>query len=326
LYACMPDGTPTHQLAWFGAGFGDVPLDISNPDVVAYQMQLLGPYIVANGYNALAADNVEFVNYSLGPNPEFGEGSPQPGWYGCGTWNGNTFNRRYSTGRLKADPNWTTDTLNWLAAARRMLNQDPTVAPHHIKFLVNHPPFTSTPDANEQQMLSYIDGMLDENGFTSYGRLYTGKDFMNTLSWMQYLQQHNIAIFITDYYCTGSSCSTNPQTLTPQQIDWALATYAIGNNGGAGLYVSPKGGAIYSYRSEYSQRYGKPCGGYQISGSLVYRQFSNGFAVANSGTSAAQLPLPAHSYVDIGGRAVSNPLTVNGTDAYMLLLPGGGGC
>jgi hypothetical protein len=278
--------------------------------------------MAANGYNALAADNVEFVNYSAGPNPEFGEGSPQTGWFGCGIWQGNTFVRRYSTGRLKADPNWTADTLNWVSTVHRTLAQDA----HHFKFMVNHPPYTSTPDANEQQMLANVDGMLDENGFTSYGRLYTGKDFMNTLSWMQYTQQHNVAIWITDYYCSGSTCSTNPQSLTPQQMDWALASYAIGNNGGAGLYVSPKGGAIYSYRSEYAQQYGKPCGGFQTNGTLVYRSFANGFAVANIGTTAQQLPLPAHSYVDIEGRAISNPLTVNGTDAYMLLLPGGGGC
>jgi hypothetical protein len=109
-------------------------------------------------------------------------------------------------------------------------------------------------------------------------------------------------------------------------VEWALATYALGNNGGAGVYISPRTGGLYTYRSEYSQRYGTPCAGFETSGTLVFRKFSNGFAVANSGTTAQSITLPSHSYTDIEGRAISNPLMVNGTDAYMLLLPGGGGC
>lgn len=327
LYACQPDGTPTHELAYFYAGFGDVPLDIHNPDVIAYQIQqLVGPSMIQNGYNTLAADNVEFDNYSTGPNPEFGEGSPQSGWYGCGIWQNGTFVRRYSTGHLQADPAWTADTLNWVQTVHNLLNTDPTLAPHHFKFIVNHPPYSSAPDANETQMLQNVDGMLDENGFTHYGQLYTGSQFMNTLNWMQYTQSHHVAIWITDYFCAGSSCSTDPSTLTPSQVDWALATYAIGNNGGAGVFISPKGGAIYTYRSEYATAYGTPCGAYKQSGSLVFRQFSQGFAVANSGTSAQSLPLPAgHTYTDVEGRAVTSPLTVNGTDAYMLTT-GSNGC
>lgn len=327
LYACKADGTPTNQLAWFGAGFQDVPLDIHNPDVIKYQiLQLMGPYMAQNGYNTLAADNVIFVNYSFGPNPEFGEGSTQQGWYGCGIYQNGQFVRRYSTGHLQADPNWTADMLNWVATTRQYLRTDPNLAPHHFKFIVNHSPYTSTPNAAEQQMLQNIDGMLDENGFTYYGRLTTGSAFMNTLNWMEYTQAHNVAIFITDYFCFGSTCSTDASTLTPSQVDWALATYALGNNGGASVYISPKTGGVYSYRSEYSQTYGTPCGAFQTMGTLVFRKFSRGFAVANSGTGAQSITLPAHQYTDIERGPVPNTLTVNGTDAYMLLLPGGGGC
>lgn len=325
LYACQADGTPTHELAYFDTGFKDVPLDIHNPQVVDYLVrQLVGPDMIRNGYNTMAVDNVVFLNYSAGPNPEY-NGSVQPGWYGCGIWQGDTFVRRYSGGHNAADPTWIADMQNWLATARNIFNTDATLAPHHFKILVNHPLFDATPDANEAQMLQNVDGMLDENGFTHYGSLYTGNQFMNTLSWMEYAQSHGKAIFITDYYCTGSSCSTDPSTLTASQIDWALATYAIGNNGGAGVFISPKGGAIYTYRSEYAKAYGAPCGAYTKSGTLVYRQFAGGFAVANSGTSAQTITLPAgHAYMDIGGRAVSNPLTVNGTDAYMLTTSGNG--
>lgn len=326
LHACDANNNPQpNDLAYFYTGFGDVPLDIHNPAVVDYQVRMLGDYMIANGYNSLAIDNVEFDNYSAAPNPEFGEGSPQPGWFGCGIYSNNTFVRRYSGPRLASDPAWNADTLNWLATAQSILKNDSKYAPYHLKLLVNHPPFTSTPDANEQQMLNYVDGMLDENGFTAYGRLFTGKQFMNTLNWMEYAQSQGKAIFITDYYCSGSTCSTDPNSLTPQQMDWALASYALGNNGGAGLFVSPKGGAIYTYRSEYSRTYGTPCGGYVSNNNLLSRQFANGFAVVNYGTAAQSIQLPAgHTYTDIENRPVTNPLMVNTTDAYMLLTSGNG--
>lgn len=325
LYACKSDGTPTNDAAYFYSPYKDVPLDIHNPAVVNYQVHLLGNYMIQHGYNTLAVDNIEFINYSTGPNPTLGEGSPQTGWYGCGIYQNGKFVRRYSTGHDNADPNWTADTLNWLHTARSIFSTDTTLAPHHFKIIINHPPYDSTPSATEQQMLQYVDGMLDENGFTHYGHLLTGNQFMSTLNWMEYLQAHNMAIFITDYFCYGSTCPTNPSALTKSQVDWALATYAVGNNGGAGVYISPKTGAIYTYRSEYSTKYGTPCSGYQQSGTLVYRRFSGGFAVANSGTSAQSITLPAgHIYSDVESRAVSNPLTVNGTDAYMLLTASNG--
>lgn len=321
LYACDSSGNPTHDLAWTGTGFHDVPLDIHNPAVVSYQIGLLSSFLSQNGYNAVAADNIVFENYTMGPNPEFGEGSPQSGWYGCGIWQGNTFVRRYSGGRLAADPTWIADLQNWLATVHQFAGSN------HFKLIANHPPFGSSPNSDEQQMLQNIDGMLDENGFTQHGKLYTGSLFANTLNWMTFLQSRHVAMFLGDYYCAGStSCPTDPQSLTASQVDWALATYALGNNGGVGLYVSPKGGAIYTYRSEYSKTYGTPCGAYQQTGSLFFRRFTNGFAVANSSTSAQSITLPSgHTYTDVAGRAVSNPLMVNGTDAYMLQT-GGGGC
>ncbi len=325
LYACDANNNPTQDLPSFGTGFGDVPLDIHNPDVVKYQLQLLGTDMVNSGYNALAVDNVIFSNYSFAPNHEFGEGPAQSGWYACGIYQNGTFVRRYSGGRLAADPTWIADMQNWIATAKNYLATDPTVASHHFKLLVNHPPYSFAPTANEVQMLQNVDGMLDENGFTNYGKILTGQSFANTLNWMEYLQNHNIAVFITDYYCY-TSCSTDPQSLTPSQVDWALATYALGNNGGAGVYISPKGGGIYTYRSEYSTRYGAACGAFQDNNYLYSRRFSGGFALANAGSSPQQFQLPAgHVYTDVGGRPVSNPLTVNPGDAYMLTT-GGNGC
>jgi len=329
LYGCDNNNNPTADYAFSGTGFpNDVPLDIHNPAVVQYQMQTILAYLAANGYNALAVDNVVFENFLTSPNPRLEPGkTTNPGWYGCGIYtsgpaNPSSFVRRYN-GPLDNlnDANFNADVNNWIAQARA------TLGPHGIKVLVNHPPHSSAPSSDELTMLSHIDGMVDENGYTHYGTLLNTNAFANTLNWVEYLQGHNIAALITDYFCTGSSCSNDPSTLTAQQADWALASYAIGNNGGENVYISPHGGAIYSYRSEYSRRYGAACGSYTPVSSFVYeRRFQGGLAIVNatSGTPYS-LALPAgHNYSDIEGRPVTNPLIVNPTDAYMLLTSGNG--
>lgn len=326
LYACDGSGTPTHDLAWAGTGFKDVPLDIHNPAVVQYQLQSIKNYLQQNGYNTLAVDNITFVNYLEGPNPEWGEGSPVTtsgsAWYGCGVWQGNTFVRRYgsqgSSDFDKSDPAFNADLLNWLAQARSYL------AGYHI--ILNHTPYTSTPDTNEAQMLSYIDGMVDENGYTEYGTLLSGRRFSDTLSWIELLQGQSKAAFVTDYFCTGS-CSNDPNSLTAQQKDWALASYAIGNEGGEAVYISPNGGSVDFFLPEYATNYGAPCGGggYTKPAADVYeRKFTGGLAIVNASTSTYPLSLPAgQSYTDIEHRAVGSPLMVAPSDAYFLLTQNG---
>jgi hypothetical protein len=334
LYACDQNGNPTSDLPWAYTGFSDVPLDIHNPDVVNYQVHLLGDYMIANGYNTLAVDNITFINYLAAPNPVLGEGEQQPGWYACGIYSQgpsvpSSFVRRYGSAGSsdfdQPDPAWISDLINWLAQARNIFATDSTLAPYHLHILVNHPVLDSGPDSNEQQMLSYVDGMVDENGYTHYGQLLSGGNFAGTLNWAEYLQSNHKAALITDYFCTGSSCSNDVATLSAQQVDWALASYAIGDEGGEDLYTSPHGGSIYSYRPEYATSYGMPCGSYTQPSSYVYeRTFQGGLAIVNASGSSYNLALSSsHTYHDIEGRTLTNPLTVAPEDGYFLLTSNG---
>ncbi|MFN2449676.1 MAG: hypothetical protein ABR508_07780 [Candidatus Baltobacteraceae bacterium] len=327
LYACDSSGNPTHDLAWSGSYFTDVPLAFYEPAVQQYQMQLLIPYLQANSYNALAADNTDLINYLDGGNPNFGQ-SVKSGEYGCGTYDASgTFQRRYGTPGTtynRNDPQFAQDMVAWVGQTSSAVHGA------GLKLLINHPLYNHPTNPSEEQILSYTDGMVDENGYTAYGSLLTANAFANTLEWVEYTQQHHIAVLVTDYYCTGSGCSNDPSTLTPQQVDWALATYAIGNEGGEDVYISPHGGSNYSYRNEYSTTYGAACGAYTQPSTNVYeRKFQGGLSIVNAtgnppnGTPYS-LALPSgRTYTDIEGRAVSNPLTVNPADAYFLLTSNG---
>lgn len=329
LYACDANGNPTNDVPWADTGFSDVPLDVHNPDVVNYQAHLLGNFMIANGYNTLAADNITFVNYMRAPNPALGESSPQPNWYACGIYKNGSFVRRYGSAGSSdfdvADPAWISDLVNWLAQMQQIFATDATLAPHHLHIIINHPVLDSTPSSTEQTMLNYVDGMVDENGYTHYGALLTGGNFAGTLNWVEYLQSHHKAALVTDYFCTGSSCSNDVNSLTAHQVDWALASYAIGNEGGEDLYTSPHGGSVYSYRPEYSTAYGTACGPYSQLSSYVYeRKFQGALVLVNATGSSYTVTLPSnHTYHDIEGQAISNPLAVGPATGYVLLTSNG---
>lgn len=324
LYACDANGNPTHDVPWYDTHFGDVPLDIHNPAVVDYQIHLLANNMIANGYNTLAVDNLTFVNYGSAPNPDLGEGNPQPGWYGCGYYDtSGTFHQIYHGGLDAADPTWIADIMNWISTARSDFQNDPTLAPHHLMILAN---------SGDSRVLPYVDGVVYEPGFTHYDTYAVSGAaslFTQTLSWMQQVQQDGKAIFVVDYFCndgkfagTSTPCANS---LSPAEADWALSTYAIGNDGLAAFYASPQGGAYPSYRSEYATSTGDPCGAYTQSSGVYERKFANALVLVNPTNGAqASVSLPAgHTYSDIEGRTVTNPLAITGPDGYVLLTSNG---
>jgi hypothetical protein len=60
---------------------------------------------------------------------------------------------------------------------------------------------------------------------------------------------------------------------------------------------------------------------------MYYRRFAGGLVVVNSGSlprASETATLPAnHTYTDIEGRAVTNPLTVNSNDSYVMTTTNG---
>jgi hypothetical protein len=320
LYACKSDGTPTKDLAESGNRFADVPLDFVNPAVIDYQIeQLMIPYLKANGYNALAIDNTDLLNYLSGGNTSFGQTNKRTE-YACGHYDtSGNFVREFSgpfdsandTAFVNAMVHWVQTTASDLHAAG-------------LKLIINHPLYNPPTDPNEQKMIAATDAMVDENGYTHYGNLAKTSSFAFILGWIEALQASGKAALVIDYYCTGSTCSNDINSLTPQQLDWALASYALGNEGGEDVFITPHGGDVYSYRPEFSTAYGKPCGKYAQSGWMYERRFQEALVLLNADTTSHSFTLPAnHTYRDIEGQPVSNPLLLDPTTGYVLLTSNG---
>jgi hypothetical protein len=334
LYACDSSGNPTKELAQTHPQFGDVPLDFSNPAVIQYQMNLAIPYLKSHGYNTVAADNTDLLNYLSAGNANFGQ-STVPGDYACGTYDsGGNFHRAFN-GPLdsSADTPFVVAMVNWVKTVSAALHSQ------GLKLIVNHPLYRSPTDQYESQLLGAVDGMLYENGFTYYGQYQTGGKtpglVSSAISWASYTQNHGIAFLITDYLCSGNNgtapwlngapCPSDPNQIPAPQVDWSLSTYALIDQGGADVYISPKTGAQMSYRSEYSDSYGTPCGAYTMLASNVYeRKFAGALVIVNASSSTYSFALPAgHAYRDIEGRSVTNPLMVGPADGWMLMTSNG---
>lgn len=139
---------------------------------------------------------------------------------------------------------------------------------------------------------------------------------------LPYMQSHNLNAIAID------------QVTFENFLDWGLATYAMADEGGLGLYVAPQGVGQYSYRSEFSDAYGSPCSAMSEVGTNLYvERFSAGLAIVNAGSSAQSYTLPAnHTYTDIEQNHLNVPgaggsVTVNGADGAMLLMTSSGnGC
>lgn len=319
LYACDASGTPTHDLAyWGGVDRPDVPLDFHNPDVVDYQVrQLNGASAVQNGHNALAIDQIVFLNAMVGGNPNFGQ-TVKKGEYACGIWQNGTFVRRY--GGVN-DPAWTADMVAFVKQARKIVDTDPALSAHHLKIIINHP-LGSLSNASEQALFQSADGMLDEAGYTNNGHYTPASEanrFRATTDYLIHVQSLGLAAYVIDQF--GAS------DITPQQREYAVAAYFMANQGRLYMYMSPSvGGTDHNY-PEYGAQIGTPCGAYYGGPHIYYRKYSGGLIVLNAGSLPAaseSAPLPSgHNYTDIDGRKVSNPLAVASNDGYVLLTPNG---
>jgi hypothetical protein len=317
LYTCDASGKPTRDLAYVpGVGFPDVVLNLHNPLVVRYQIsQNLIPYALAHGYTALALDEVILRNFLVGGNPNLGQ-TIKPGEYACGTWNADgAFTKVYTS---PDDPTFAQDIVNWVASARQFARLS------GLAIAVNHP-VGSISDPNEKRLIANVDIVLDESGFTDYGNYGPTSFFASTYRYAEWAEQQGVAMSFIQKY------ENETTSFTPREMDYALATYLMVNEGNADMFLSGANGPGYGYGAEqyhpeFATPIGAPCaatyGGASYDAAnpdVYYRRFEGGMAVADVGTRAESATLPAsHAYADIEKRSVSNPLSIGAHDAYVL--------
>ena len=289
LYKC-DRVTPAYE-------FGDpnVPLDFSNPDLVPWQVQTYGLPASQSGYDGIAADNVSLQNY-------FGA---------CGVYVNGQWRQRY-TGEVE-DPQWRADVIAWLARMQHALHRL-----SHPLALIPNLALGSVPPSDPlvQQLVMHVDGVLYEDGFTDNARGdITDNKWVQLVQFMESVQHQNKPFYVVNQFASASVGSS--------EIQWALASYLMGKEHTASVFISTYqgyGGDIRYYG--YDAPVGSPTGAMYQSQHVYWRNYTGGVSIVNpSATQTYTVTLSVRShYVDLNGFPVHQQVTLPPHSGLVLLL------
>lgn len=274
----------------------NIPLDMSNPAFIDWQIQT---YIIPasqSGYNAIAIDNLNLDN---------GSGA-------CGTYKNGTWVPRYTSN--PDDTQYRADLISYVTTMQAKLHAlpHPMALIANVGFL-NGDAITDTVYGDSlTQVVNHLDGLLDEAGYTQYG-----KGFLTDEGWLG-TEQLILAVQKAHkpYYSLNELEHMNPDTK-----QWVLASYLMSKEHSSYIFISPPQSYGTDRRlPEYNADIGLAISEMYQDQGVYWRKFSNGLAVVNpSSTTPTSVTLPTGSYKDIYGKAVNSPLTLNVHSGLVLL-------
>lgn len=286
LYQCDRQ-TPAYE-----DGLPNIPFNFANPAVIAWQLQTYAQPASENGYDAIAADNVNMENL-IGA---------------CGYYNNGQWVQRY-TGQTN-DSQWRTDVISWATEMQQALHH----LKHPLALIPNLGVGSLTPgDPQLQQMVSHIDGILDEAGFTQYGDGYlTGDNWVQDINFIESIQQEHKAYFVVNEF----------PSVGQSEIQWALASYLMAKEHSAAVSIT----TIQSYgfdtrHSEYAAAIGSPLDQMYQGQNIYFRDYSHGLSMVNpspTATRSVKLPVGSH-YIDLYGHQAPQTVTLPPHSGLVLL-------
>ena len=287
LYQC-DRVTPAYQFT-----DPNVPLDFTNPDVIAWQMQTYVRPASQKGYDAIAADNVDFGNW----------------YHACGIYKNGQWVQLFSGQPI--DPAWRTALLNWLSQMRTAAHS----LAHPLALIPNLAFGGLTPmDPLILKAADLSDGVLDEGGFTYYGNGYvTGTDWVQHVQLIEYVQSENKPCFIVD----------NLPTINRFNMQWALASYLMGKEHFSEIYiVRMQHYGINAWKDEYNAQIGNPSDSMYQSQNVYWRDYSNGVSIVNPDPGSKYTITLSSSvhYVDLYGNPISGTVTMPPHSGLVLLI------
>jgi Hypothetical glycosyl hydrolase family 15 len=250
--------------AYYGIAGGNVPLDVTNPRVVRYQLSQVGQ-LFAKGANGVDFDVFGFTNIS-----------GACGVYERGVWKPLGYP---PTGQDNARLD--DDALHWLRTMSRAIRW--RFPGKTISLNLN----LVDAGARLREIAPYVDMIFDESGFTSYGsQNLSGAAWKMEFEDLEYLDRVGKAFDVN-----GIVPAADDQSVTENQINWVLANYLLvkgahsytyiyaGNDSSAG--TSPSGYGTFYDRPQYHIPIGQPRTGAVNSQGVVMRYYSHGLAIVN---------------------------------------------
>lgn len=270
LYQCDRK-TPVQHL-----GDPNLGLDISNPEVVAWQVGLAAE-AQKQGYNALAADNLH--PYNIGG--------------ACGVYRNGEWVPLYDG--TEDDALHKQHVIEWSARMREGLH----ALPVPMRFIGNLEWVIGDPAG--EAIATNLDALVDESIFVSASPTpLVGQHWINRSRTIRCVQSSGRAYFGIGY----------APHKTAAERTYIVASFLLARERRATIYMGgPKGYGDEPDCPECALPIGAPCGPLAARGNVYSRDFSRGLVVVNAtnGEESIDLPLNA-SFRDAGGAPVTGPI------------------
>lgn len=276
-------------------GDANVPLDISNPAVLAWQVDQFTH--LRPGLHAVALDNFQFQN-KLGV---------------CGVHDASgQFVRKYS-GKLD-DPAFAAAGVRWLERISAALHE------RHVKVVINHIPDLSAEGDDPMSplvagMVSAVDGMLDEH---AQDALHDPSKAALLAKLVQSVQSKGKWMYLLYQY----------QGASERLTESAMANYLTMAGPKTAIYI-PEEGTISGLEPRFygfDQPIGEPCGSAIMKDGVQFRAFSHGLAIYAPTDSAAGSVVVPSGYQTVDGHSAGAQLHLAGGQGRVLYAPSSNAC
>jgi hypothetical protein len=281
----------------------DIPLDTTNPAVLAWLKETFYSPAAASGYGHLDFDNFQMSN----------AGS----WSGqrCGHWTGapgsSAWVAQYNG--TSDDPNY---RANEIAMAKNLQEWLHTNYPR-VAFAANFSYDNNYPGESDR-LMSYVDILFDEQGFTNPNGgspyKYTGA------AWVAKAQHTWKFISSGHGWQDINQFGVSLSALTTAQKQWAVANYLLLKNNASWIYIcGPQEYGTLLMIPEYAAQIGSPTDAYHQSQGVYMRHFTNGLALVNPSETTSYSVSLTGAYRDLYGHTLSGQVTLPPASGQVLL-------
>jgi hypothetical protein len=267
----------------------NMPLDISNPDVVRWQLsgadnEYSAEKIAAAGYDAIAFDNYWTIRHmgAIGP---------------CGVWKGGQWVQLFKT---SSDPKIDEVQVTWIKNMFKGLQTIKTSRGRRLLLVPNYGVGGSTDPRTDAQVLAignHSDGALSECGFTGCGsHLSSDGVWVNKVRFMLNMQAGGKAYMETVYWDVHPqpSTSTYKVVANASTVEFVVSSFLMGKQQAAAIW------AIHQFNlSQFTAPVGHPLGDMRLVGKTkdgygqyAERKFANAFVIVNHRSSGAAVTVP----------------------------------
>lgn len=274
----------------------NVPLDISNPDVIDWQQRFVRE-AAASGYDAMACDNYQ-LNKMGGA---------------CGIYSGGKWVQKW-TGK-EHDPRLAKDVIEWM---RHFVKLAHTVKAQSGRPMLVLPNSCGIP--SDDAVWQLPDAVLNEDGFTRAGHTRAiGEDaFVDLVDYMVKIQQAGKAYYSLNEW----GAMANASGLDRAVRQWCVSTYLMGKNQASAVYISTTQG--YGHLMpiqdwpELTAPVGKATGPMAKQQGVYLRNFTTGVSIVNPTNVSAAISLDSsYDYTDCYN------VTVTTAESYVMLANSG---